>query len=263
MKRVTVHPGKVFGRLTVIEEAGRGKSGHVLLRCKCNCGNIVVVTSSALRCKHHTQSCGCLNTETRSRIGKANRRHGHTWNVNGKTGSTPEYAAYKAAKERCTNPKHKQWKDYGGRFIKFDFKSFEEFYAALGPKPEPKYLYSLNRKDNDGPYDASNAEWAIQKTQVRNRRNTVLSEEKVAQIRQKYLSGVTQTELAKEFGVCPSTISFVVRNIGWKRLLDDDAVACVKRIGNKISSRDLAEAFRVSPSTIEKVLSSEAQGVAV
>jgi hypothetical protein len=54
--------GKVFGRLIVLEEAGRNKSGHILWKCLCDCGNIVTVRGCCLR-KGDTKSCGCLNVE--------------------------------------------------------------------------------------------------------------------------------------------------------------------------------------------------------
>lgn len=42
---------------------------------------------------------------------------------------------YYEAKRRCTNPKHKRFKDYGGRGIEFNFVSYEQFISHLGPRP--------------------------------------------------------------------------------------------------------------------------------
>lgn len=53
--------GEVFGRLTVLEDVGR-KGSYVLWKCKCNCGNIVDVTSYSLS-SGKTQSCGCYHKE--------------------------------------------------------------------------------------------------------------------------------------------------------------------------------------------------------
>ena len=53
--------GQVYGRLTVLEEAGRKNRGLVW-KCLCECGNIVDVTASSLH-KGDTQSCGCLKRE--------------------------------------------------------------------------------------------------------------------------------------------------------------------------------------------------------
>ena len=83
---------------------------------------------------------------------------------------TPEYEAYGTAKKRCTNPRNKQFKDYGGRGIKFLFKSFQEFFAELGRKPSPKYV--LDRRDNNGNYEAGNVRWATHSESYKNRRMT-------------------------------------------------------------------------------------------
>ena len=50
--------GQRFGKLTVIEEDGRGKSGVVLWKCLCDCGNESTVQSDALT-RGLIKSCGC------------------------------------------------------------------------------------------------------------------------------------------------------------------------------------------------------------
>ena len=54
--------GMIVGRLTVIERAGSDKKKQALFRCKCECGNEVVVTGYSLR-KGETKSCGCLQRD--------------------------------------------------------------------------------------------------------------------------------------------------------------------------------------------------------
>jgi hypothetical protein len=88
---------------------------------------------------------------------------------------TPEEHAYKGAKQRCTNPKHPKYPDYGGRGIKFLFTSFEQFYAELGPRPPAvdergKAIYSLDRKNNHGNYELGNVRWATRSEQRLNER---------------------------------------------------------------------------------------------
>jgi hypothetical protein len=73
---------------------------------------------------------------------------------------TSEYDAYQSAKKRCMNPKHSRWPYYGGRGIEFRFRSFEEFFAALGPKPTP--AHTLDRIDNDGHYEPGNGNSVVQ-----------------------------------------------------------------------------------------------------
>lgn len=77
---------------------------------------------------------------------------------------TPEYQAYLHAKRLCENPHDRKFKYYGGRGIQFFFKSFEEFFAALGPRPSPKH--SLDRFPNgNGHYERGNVRWATAKEQ--------------------------------------------------------------------------------------------------
>lgn len=81
-----------------------------------------------------------------------------------------EYYAYQSARKRCTNPKLSNWPFYGGRGIEFRFSNFEEFIAALGPKPSP--LHTLDRIHNDGHYEGGNVRWATRRENCHNRRNS-------------------------------------------------------------------------------------------
>jgi hypothetical protein len=75
-------------------------------------------------------------------------------------------------KDRCTNPASAHYDRYGGRGIRVCARwldSFENFYADMGERPEPKYLYSINRLDNDGDYEPGNCCWATAAEQAQNR----------------------------------------------------------------------------------------------
>lgn len=162
--------GQRFGRLAVIQPKGKDNQGKTVFVCLCDCGNLHPVTGHELR-NGHTRSCGCLQREYRqSWVGLLRLKHGYSPSVK----RTPEYRSYTGAKQRCTNPNHEGYPDYGGRGIKFLFHSFEEFLAELGPKPEPKHLYSVDRfPNNDGPYAVGNVRWATRSEQRLNRRVAV------------------------------------------------------------------------------------------
>jgi hypothetical protein len=84
---------------------------------------------------------------------------------------TPEYQAWRNMKLRCTNPDHPRYADWGGRGITVCdrwMNSFEAFYEDMGPRPGPGY--SVDRKDNDGNYEADNCQWATKSEQQRNKR---------------------------------------------------------------------------------------------
>ena len=50
--------GQRFGKLTVIENAGKIDGRHYFWKCQCDCGNIVTIEGSRLR-SGNTKSCGC------------------------------------------------------------------------------------------------------------------------------------------------------------------------------------------------------------
>lgn len=66
MKLVDIR-GKIFGRLTVLEQAPR--SYQTMWRCKCSCGTETIVASQYLR-NGHTTSCGCYREELRPTYAK-------------------------------------------------------------------------------------------------------------------------------------------------------------------------------------------------
>jgi hypothetical protein len=138
--------------------------------CKCDCGEdagVYATDSSRVRGGHK-------HGEPRSFVhGHNGTTHGRARKVNGKR--CPEYQAYVQAKDRCTNSRHPNWKDYGGRGIKFLFTSFQQFFAELGVRPEGK---SLDRyPNNDGNYELGNVRWATRSEQQHNRRDNIPTED--------------------------------------------------------------------------------------
>lgn len=102
--------------------------------------------------------------------------HGHSpWGQP----ATPEYRAYHAMKTRCTNPKSKRYKDYGGRGIAICDRwlagdgvrtGFECFFEDMGPKPSPNH--TVDRRNNDHGYAPENCRWSTRVAQARNTRVT-------------------------------------------------------------------------------------------
>lgn len=87
---------------------------------------------------------------------------------------TKEYTAWDHMKSRCSNPKYKNYHNYGGRGITVCerwLKSFENFYQDMGPAPTIKH--SLDRLNNNGNYEPSNCKWSTCIEQQRNRRDNI------------------------------------------------------------------------------------------
>ena len=71
MAKVKNEIGNRYGKLLVIEEAGRSKYGHALWKYKCDCGNVSITSGDNLR-SGATKSCGCstiINEKPGTRYG--------------------------------------------------------------------------------------------------------------------------------------------------------------------------------------------------
>lgn len=73
MPKLKDRTGERYGRLIVIERAPNISSNRVAWKCKCDCGNEIIVAGNSLQ-SGNTQSCGCLNTETRRKLGLNNKQ---------------------------------------------------------------------------------------------------------------------------------------------------------------------------------------------
>jgi hypothetical protein len=90
--------------------------------------------------------------------------------VNGKRVASPEYRSWQMMKNRCLNPKARDYVYYGARGItvcKRWADSFDAFLQDMGRKPTP--LHTLDRKNPDGGYNPRNCRWATREEQSRNR----------------------------------------------------------------------------------------------
>ena len=84
----------------------------------------------------------------------------------------PSYPCWNQMKQRCLNPKNKDYPNWGGRGIGIDpsWMEFAKFSADIGTRPGPEY--SIERLDNEANYGPTNCRWATVKEQCNNRRNT-------------------------------------------------------------------------------------------
>jgi hypothetical protein len=156
--------GRRFGRLVACAEAGRSL-GSILWLCHCDCGNETLVTGCHLR--HGTISCGCAKRERMVALApvrlEANTHHGHA----GRLTRTAAYRCWDGMLQRCTNPHHRAWKNYGGRGINVckRWLKFENFLADMGEPPEG---LTLDRVNNNSDYKPSNCRWATRLEQRAN-----------------------------------------------------------------------------------------------
>ena len=186
--------GRRFGRLVAVGPLGR-KNGSVVWLCRCDCGRDAEVKSWNLK-TGITSSCGCLQREVTSARSKTHGlRH------------TPEYNVWNAIRNRTSNAKCSCFGRYGGRGIRISpewFESFEVFIRDMGPRPSSKH--SVERRNNDGDYEAGNCFWATGDVQRRNTRRSRFIEYDGQRL--------NLVDAAQKYGIAVRTLWYRL-NAGW------------------------------------------------
>ena len=156
--------GRRFGKLTVLEKAGRQGTSQLWL-CRCDCGNLIKIRSHGL-VRLGRDSCGCKTSE---KISKARFLHGET--------NSRLYGIWRGIKKRCLLPKAQGYNNYGGRGIRIceewmkSYISFRDWALTNGYEEG----LEIDRIDVNGNYEPTNCRFVDAKEQANNRRtNNVL-----------------------------------------------------------------------------------------
>jgi len=144
--------------LLVLERA-ETRYGQTMWLCQCDCGNTHIAAATHLK-RDITHSCGCLRAITAKRV---NSKHGQF--------GTRLYNTWSGMKDRCDNPKSKDYANWGGRGIALcdEWQSFEPFYEWAMSNGYNEKL-QIDRKDNEKGYSPDNCRWTTIKVQANNRR---------------------------------------------------------------------------------------------
>lgn len=161
MPKLKNRSGEKRHRLTVLESYRhyRDSAGRPCIEweCLCDCGRLTWVQSINIG---KTKSCGC------SYFGRRNGlKHGMS--------RSPEYNCWVQMRERCGNPNHPWFKNWGGRGIKVceRWMKFESFIEDMGLRPSR--FHSIDRVNNDGDYEPGNCRWATRHEQNMNTRRSL------------------------------------------------------------------------------------------
>lgn len=151
---------------------------------------------------------------------------------------TPEYNSWGAMIQRCTNPRHAEFHNYGGRGISVCAEwrgrgGFARFLAHVGRKPSPRH--SIDRVDVDECYEPGNVRWSTPMEQANNMRvNRLIT-----------ANGRTQTlsEWARETGL---SVVGILNRIDLRGWTEDAAVTTPRQVtrGAKCGSRLTESAVR-------------------
>ena len=159
--------GKKFGKLIVIDRAKNSEDGRRRWKCKCECGNITILQTNALR-RGNTKSCGCLRKMKNEK--NPNYKHGKR--------NTKLYYIWQGMKQRCYDTKSVKYHNYGKRGIKVcdewknDFMSFYNWALKNGfCEFKNRKEQTLDRINNNGNYEPNNCRWVTQSENCRNRNN--------------------------------------------------------------------------------------------
>lgn len=158
---------KKFGKLKAIRLSHIDKNGRHIWIFKCDCSKEKKIRKSHViygkikTCSNH--------------IKRGEESHLYKHGMSGKN----FYERFKKMEDRCNNPKNKTYKNYGGRGIKSEWKSFEEFkkdmyesYVEYIKKYGQKRM-TLERLDNNKNYCKKNCKWVDITINERNRRDSI------------------------------------------------------------------------------------------
>lgn len=130
------------------------------------------------------------------------------------------YKRYQNIKKRCYSYNQIGYENYGGRGIKMckkwlgenGFKNFLEWSLNNGYSPE----LQIDRIDNNKGYSPENCRWVDRKTNMRNRRNSII------------IDGVPLVELAIEMNIKYATLQSRYKKYGDIKIPAIKCIECKK-----------------------------------
>lgn len=137
------------------------------------------------------------------------------------------YNIWQSIKQRCLNKNNPKYHRYGGRGIKVcDEWLLIDGFSRWAEEAGFVEGMTIDRIDNDGDYCPKNCRFIGVSENSRKKRTTKITMEQADEIRKRTLSGESEYDLAKEFGVVHGTIWFI--NKGYTHVPDGECTRMLK-----------------------------------
>ena len=134
------------------------------------------------------------------------------------------YKVWSAIQQRCENPNHISYKNYGGRGIKLckRWKKFKNFLFDMGI---PEKGMTIDRIDNNKGYNRKNCQWVSLKENANNKRDNHVLE----------FNGIKKTisEWSDQTGIKQNTIVYRIKR-GWRV---SEALEFENRINKRLANK--------------------------
>ena len=205
--------GQQLHYLTVLHRVDSRVKGEPRWLVRCICGKEYAVDAGdIIRKRYPTKSCGCqrVNLIRASRTTHGMSRH-------------PAFGVWHSMKQRCEDPNHRAYHNYGGRGISVCPEwaaSFENFWRDM--RSTYHSGLELDRINNNKGYNPQNCRWVDRKTNSRNRRVSRLIDTPLGQM--------TVAELCERTGIGETTMLYRL-NHDWPTEL-----LCVKPDARNLST---------------------------
>lgn len=133
------------------------------------------------------------------------------------------YRSWEHMKQRCYNPKHRSYKNYGARGIHVceEWQNSSVLFINWAHKNGYKEGLRLDRIDNDGNYNPENCRWVTVAQNNRNKRLTKLVPEDIKNMRLLALKGASRSDIASRYEISPSHAHGIIVGELWSDIYPD------------------------------------------
>ena len=163
VQRLDLKPWTRFGRLVLTWKL-ESRNGKIYDECRCDCWTVKFIQRARLR-NWYCTSCWCYQRECAKKL---MTKHWKRYNR--------IYKIFKGMKDRCIYEWNASYKNYWARWVKCEWKCFEDFYRDMHESYEDHVKQfgekqtTLDRVNPELNYCKENCRWATYSEQNRNKR---------------------------------------------------------------------------------------------